>query len=73
MWQNWKRDKAAAASGLTKEEQERVGRELGEQNVTVSDEYNIWRRSRILLTSCVGLDESSLQIHYVGTYRTWFG
>lgn len=34
VWQNWKRDKAAAASGLSKEEQERLGRELGEQNVT---------------------------------------
>lgn len=34
VWQNWKRDKAAAASGISKEEQERIGQELGEQNCT---------------------------------------
>lgn len=34
MWQNWKRDKAAAASGLSKEEQERVGQGMGEANMT---------------------------------------
>ena len=34
VWQNWKRDKAAAASGLSKEEQERIGREMGEANMT---------------------------------------
>ncbi|KAK4504848.1 hypothetical protein PRZ48_002811 [Zasmidium cellare] len=34
MWQNWKRDKAAAASGLSREEQERIGREMGEANCT---------------------------------------
>ena len=34
MWQNRRRDKKAAESGLSKEEQERLGRELGEKNVT---------------------------------------
>jgi hypothetical protein len=34
MWQNKKRDKAAAESGLSKEQQEAIGRELGERNVT---------------------------------------
>ncbi|KAI9047893.1 hypothetical protein LZ554_007695 [Drepanopeziza brunnea f. sp. 'monogermtubi'] len=34
MWQNSKRDRAAAESGITKEEQERLGREMGEQDVT---------------------------------------
>lgn len=34
MWQNRRRDKKAAASGITKEEQERLGRELGESDTT---------------------------------------
>lgn len=34
MWQNKKRDKAAAASGLSKEQQEAIGREMGENNCT---------------------------------------
>lgn len=34
VWQNKRRDRAAEASGISKEEQERLGRELGEQNVT---------------------------------------
>ncbi|KAK4541047.1 hypothetical protein LTR36_008416 [Oleoguttula mirabilis] len=34
VWQNRRRDRAAAASGLSKEEQEKLGRELGERNVT---------------------------------------
>ncbi|KXT06642.1 hypothetical protein AC578_8495 [Pseudocercospora eumusae] len=34
VWQNKKRDRAAAASGLSKEEQERIGREMGENNMT---------------------------------------
>lgn len=34
MWQNWKRDKAATAQGWTKEEQELLGREMGEKNMT---------------------------------------
>lgn len=34
MWQNWRRNKWAAESGLSKEEQERIGREKGEQNET---------------------------------------
>lgn len=34
MWQNRRRDKWAAASGLSAEEQERVGREMGEDNKT---------------------------------------
>ncbi|KAK5133332.1 hypothetical protein LTR08_007857 [Meristemomyces frigidus] len=34
MWQNRRRDRAAAASGLSLEEQEKLGRELGERNVT---------------------------------------
>jgi len=34
VWQNRKRDKAAEASGVSKEEQERIGREMGERNVT---------------------------------------
>ncbi|EKD18366.1 uncharacterized protein L3040_006759 [Drepanopeziza brunnea f. sp. 'multigermtubi'] len=34
MWQNSKRDRVAAESGITKEKQERLGRELGEQDVT---------------------------------------
>lgn len=34
MWQNRRRDRLATASGLSKEEQERVGREMGERDVT---------------------------------------
>lgn len=34
MWQNRKRDRMAAESGITKEEQERLGRDMGEQDVT---------------------------------------
>ncbi|RDW83238.1 MFS general substrate transporter-26 [Coleophoma crateriformis] len=34
VWQNKRRNRAAEATGITKEEQERLGRELGEQNVT---------------------------------------
>ncbi|KAK5681913.1 hypothetical protein LTS10_006447 [Elasticomyces elasticus] len=34
VWQNRRRDKAAAESGISKEEQERLGREMGELNVT---------------------------------------
>jgi ACS family allantoate permease-like MFS transporter len=34
MWQNRRRDRKAAGSGLGKEEQERVGREMGERDVT---------------------------------------
>ncbi|WPA99955.1 uncharacterized protein RHO25_004575 [Cercospora beticola] len=34
VWQNRKRDKAAVVSGISKEEQERMGREMGEQNMT---------------------------------------
>ena len=34
MWQNKRRDRAAAASGISREEQEKLGRELGERNVT---------------------------------------
>lgn len=34
VWQNWRRDKAAAENGISKEEQEKLGRELGERNVT---------------------------------------
>lgn len=34
VWQNKKRDKAAIASGLSKEEQESIGREMGESNMT---------------------------------------
>ena len=32
MWQNRKRDKKALDSGISMEEQERVGRKMGEQN-----------------------------------------
>ena len=31
MWQNKRRDRKAADSGLSKEEQERLGREMGER------------------------------------------
>lgn len=34
VWQNKRRDRAAAASGLSKEDQEREGREMGEADVT---------------------------------------
>lgn len=34
MWQNKKRDRMAAESGISKEEQERLGREMGEQDIT---------------------------------------
>ncbi|KAL3422436.1 major facilitator superfamily transporter [Phlyctema vagabunda] len=34
MWQNNRRDRAAEASGVSKEEQERLGREMGEKDVT---------------------------------------
>jgi hypothetical protein len=34
MWQNRRRDRAAEASGVSKEEQERVGREMGERDMT---------------------------------------
>ena len=34
VWQNWRRDKKAAEIGLSKEEQEQLGRDLGEKNVT---------------------------------------
>ena len=34
MWQNRRRDRAAAASGIAKDEQERLGREMGERDVT---------------------------------------
>ena len=34
MWQNRRRDKKALESGITKEEQERLGRELGEIDTT---------------------------------------
>ncbi|KAK5110532.1 hypothetical protein LTR62_005724 [Meristemomyces frigidus] len=34
VWQNKKRDRKAAEEGIGKEEQERLGRELGERNVT---------------------------------------
>lgn len=34
VWQNRKRDRIAAESGVTKEEQERLGRELGEVDTT---------------------------------------
>lgn len=34
MWQNRRRDKMAASSGISKEEQERLGREMGERDVT---------------------------------------
>jgi MFS transporter, ACS family, allantoate permease len=33
-WQNARRDRAALASGVSKEEQERLGRQLGEMDVT---------------------------------------
>jgi ACS family allantoate permease-like MFS transporter len=34
VWQNKRRDKKAAESGISKEEQERLGRELGEVDTT---------------------------------------
>ncbi|KAJ6632477.1 hypothetical protein B0H10DRAFT_1977471 [Mycena sp. CBHHK59/15] len=34
VWQNKRRDRAAAASGMSEEEQEAIGREMGELNVT---------------------------------------
>jgi ACS family allantoate permease-like MFS transporter len=34
VWQNRRRDKKAAESGVSKEEQERLGRELGEVDTT---------------------------------------
>ena len=34
VWQNKRRDKKAAESGISKEEQERLGRELGETDTT---------------------------------------
>lgn len=34
VWQNKRRDKKAAESGISKEEQERIGREMGEANCT---------------------------------------
>ncbi|KAI6823896.1 MFS general substrate transporter [Hortaea werneckii] len=34
VWQNWKRERVARESGIGSEEQERLGRELGERNVT---------------------------------------
>lgn len=34
VWQNRRRDRVAAESGVTKEEQERLGRELGEVDTT---------------------------------------
>lgn len=34
IWQNKRRDRLAAESGISKEEQERLGREMGENNVT---------------------------------------
>lgn len=34
MWQNRRRDKKALESGISKEEQERLGRELGEIDTT---------------------------------------
>lgn len=34
VWQNRRRDKAALASGLSKEQQEAIGREMGENNCT---------------------------------------
>ncbi|KAK3066214.1 hypothetical protein LTR53_017525 [Teratosphaeriaceae sp. CCFEE 6253] len=34
VWQNRKRDREAEASGLSREEQEKLGREMGERNVT---------------------------------------
>lgn len=33
MWQNKRRDKLAMESGISKEEQERLGREMGERDV----------------------------------------
>lgn len=34
MWENRRRDRLAAESGLSKEEQERLGQELGRKDVT---------------------------------------
>jgi hypothetical protein len=34
VWQNRRRDRAAAASGISLEEQERLGQEMGERNMT---------------------------------------
>ena len=34
MWQNWRRDRNAADSGIDKEEREKLGRQMGENNVT---------------------------------------
>lgn len=34
MWMNRRRDKKALESGISKEEQEKVGREMGEANFT---------------------------------------
>jgi ACS family allantoate permease-like MFS transporter len=34
MWQNCRREKKAAESGNSKDEQERLGREMGERDVT---------------------------------------
>lgn len=34
VWQNWRRDKKAKESGVSPEEQERLGREMGENDVT---------------------------------------
>lgn len=34
VWQNRRRDKKAAESGISREEQERLGRELGEVDTT---------------------------------------
>lgn len=34
MWQNKKRERAARESGISPEEMERMGREMGEQDVT---------------------------------------
>lgn len=34
MWQNSRRDRMAAESGISKEEQESLGREMGERDVT---------------------------------------
>ncbi|KAF2091306.1 MFS general substrate transporter [Saccharata proteae CBS 121410] len=42
VWQNGRRDRRAASSGVVREEQERLGRELGEKDVT--DGENVWFR-----------------------------
>lgn len=66
MWQNRKRDRMAAESGISAEEQEKVGREMGERDVTDLNNpyfrYTLWGLSK---PSLEVVEHSALHILFI--------